>query len=343
MRRRPRWGDRPRRPVVVVALTVALIVGVAPALAYTAPAVGASVALAGDVLAPGAVMRSPDHRFTLTQQTDGNLVLRAPEGAIWASGTRSATRNQTFVQTDGNVVIRSLAGAAVWASGTAGAGAGVRLVVQSDGNLVLYSGSRVFWQSHTYRRSTVPLGYQGSAGQVVTVAAARSTATTATLTAWTHTPSGWTNTIGPIGALVGAAGIGAASEGSTRTPAGTFTLTHSFGRIADPGTKLSWFTSDTLDWWDENPASPTYNLHVRRTTSPGGNSENLYRTGTAYDAAVVIDYNTARTPGAGSGFFLHVSTGRPTAGCVSVPAATVVAILRWLNPAAHPVIRIGVG
>lgn len=332
-------------PFVVTAglLAVVGLVAPAPARAWTVPPAGSSTAVAGNYLSPGATLRSPDGRFTLTQQTDGNLVLRAPEGAIWASGTRSATPNQTFVQTDGNVVIRSATGRAVWNTGTAGAGAGVRLVQQSDGNLVLYSGSRARWQSHTYRRSTPPSGYVGTAGQVVTVVAPSSTATTATLTAWSRTPSGWTNTLGPVGALVGAAGVGAASEGSTRTPAGTFTLTQSFGRVANPGTRLRWFTTDSLDWWDENPASPTYNLHVRRSTSPGGASENLYRTGTAYDAAVVIDYNTARTPGAGSGFFLHVSTGSPTAGCVAVAAADVVAILRWLDPAAHPAILITVG
>ena len=339
----------PRRPVLLAACTAAVVVvvvvaggAVTAAATSTAPAPGSSTAVVGDVLAPGAALRSPDHRFTLTQQTDGNLVLRAPEGALWASRTVGG-RNQTSVQTDGNVVVRSPAGAALWSTGTAGGGSGVRFTVQSDGNLVLYSGSRALWQSRTARVAQPPLGYSGAATQVVSVVAVRATSTTATLSAWTRTPSGWTNSVAPVGAFVGGAGVGAASEGSTRTPAGTFTLTRSFGRIANPGTRLSWFTTDTLDWWDENPASPTYNLHVRRTTSPGGASENLYRTGTAYDAAVVIDYNTSRIPGAGSGFFLHVATGVPTAGCVSVAAATVVAILRWLDPAAHPVIRIGVG
>lgn len=328
--------------VVVLATLAAALLTAAPATAWTTPAPGSSTAVAGNVLPPGVALRSPDGRFALTQQTDGNLVLRAPEGALWSSRTVGG-RNQTFVQTDGNVVIRSPAGAALWSTGTDGAGSAVRLVVQSDGNLVLYAGNRAAWQSRTARVVRPPLGYTGTANQVVTVVAARSSATTATLSAWTRTPSGWTATVAPTAAFVGAAGIGTASEGSTRTPEGTFTLTRSFGRIANPGTRLSWFTTDTLDWWDENPASATYNLHVRRATSPGGASENLYRAGTVYDAAVVLDVNTARTPGAGSGFFLHVTNGRPTAGCVAVPTATVIAVLRWLDPAAHPVIRIGVG
>jgi L,D-peptidoglycan transpeptidase YkuD (ErfK/YbiS/YcfS/YnhG family) len=63
----------------------------------------------------------------------------------------------------------------------------------------------------------------------------------------------------------------------------------------------------------------------------------------AYQHAVVLDYNRGGTPGAGSAFFLHVSTGAPTAGCVAIDAGNLVALLRWLDPAARPLIAIGVG
>jgi len=46
-------------------------------------------------------------------------------------------------------------------------------------------------------------------------------------------------------------------------------------------------------------------------------------------------------PGRGSGIFLHVSTGRPTLGCVSLPVAQLVTTLRWLRPQAQPRIAIG--
>jgi L,D-peptidoglycan transpeptidase YkuD (ErfK/YbiS/YcfS/YnhG family) len=63
--------------------------------------------------------------------------------------------------------------------------------------------------------------------------------------------------------------------------------------------------------------------------------------------SVVIDYNTRNAPGgvrqgAGSAFFLHVTDGAPTAGCVAVPEAKLVSLMRWLTPAAHPRILIGV-
>lgn len=180
--------------------------------------------------------------------------------------------------------------------------------------------------------------------QLVTVSTAGPTATSGTLSAWDRAADGtWTRVFGPVTAWVGARGVGATSEGAQRTPVGTFALTESFGRQADPGTAMPYFRSDRLDWWDENPSSPTYNTHVRRTTSPGGASENLYTSGAVYDYAVNIGYNLARTPGAGSAFFLHVTDGTPTAGCVAVDRATVVGILRWLDPSRNPAIDIRVG
>jgi L,D-peptidoglycan transpeptidase YkuD (ErfK/YbiS/YcfS/YnhG family) len=49
----------------------------------------------------------------------------------------------------------------------------------------------------------------------------------------------------------------------------------------------------------------------------------------AYEYAQIIGYNEARKPGLGSAIFLHLDSGRPTAGCVSVPRAALLALLRW--------------
>lgn len=180
--------------------------------------------------------------------------------------------------------------------------------------------------------------------QLITVNAPSSSSTTATLTAWQRGSDGtWRVAIGPVAAYVGAAGIGQASETTQHTPAGTYSLTQAFGRQVNPGTRMPYFKTDAMDWWDENPSSPTYNLHVRRASSPGGNSENLYYAGSVYDYAVNIDYNLARVPGAGSGIFLHVSNGRPTGGCVAVDRSVMVSLLRWLDPAQHPYILTKVG
>ena len=195
--------------------------------------------------------------------------------------------------------------------------------------------------------ATLPLGAQPPGTQVVTVVAPTSSSTTAQLTAWELGSSGWTAVLGPVSARVGSAGVGRASETSTKTPAGTFGLTEAFGRAGNPGTALPYRVVDGEDWWVSDPASPRYNQYTR--CAPGtcdfdeSAGENLYTTGAVYDNAVVIDYNRGGAPGGGSAFFLHITNGAPTAGCVAIDRASLRTLMRWLDPAASPVISIGVG
>jgi L,D-peptidoglycan transpeptidase YkuD (ErfK/YbiS/YcfS/YnhG family) len=188
----------------------------------------------------------------------------------------------------------------------------------------------------------------GRSTQVVTVVAPSAGSTRATLTAWQLGPGGWTVAAGPVAARVGAQGVGGASETTSRTPAGTFTLTEGFGRRADPGTRLPYRVIDSLDWWVSDVRSGLYNQHARcaprRCGFDESAGENLASEGWVYDHALVIDYNRRpAVPGAGSAFFLHVTNGAPTAGCVAIDDASLTAIMRWLDPAARPLIAIGVG
>jgi L,D-peptidoglycan transpeptidase YkuD (ErfK/YbiS/YcfS/YnhG family) len=182
----------------------------------------------------------------------------------------------------------------------------------------------------------------GSSTQVVTVVAPSSGSTTATVTAWQLGAGGWTAVVGPVSARIGSDGVGTASESLSRTPAGTFTLTEGFGRLADPGTRLPYRAIGPDDYWVSD-AGPRYNQFYD-CVSACPSQENLWAAGSAYDYAVVIDYNRRpAVPGKGSAFFLHVTNGAATAGCVAVPQRSLVAIMRWLNPAARPLISIGVG
>ena len=62
----------------------------------------------------------------------------------------------------------------------------------------------------------------------------------------------------------------------------------------------------------------------------------------SYDYFAVIAYNHQPiVPGRGSAIFLHVSTGQPTAGCVSIPVDELLRILRTLKPDMKPLIYIG--
>ncbi|NEK84372.1 hypothetical protein GCU60_01120 [Blastococcus saxobsidens] len=195
--------------------------------------------------------------------------------------------------------------------------------------------------------ATLPLGLDpGGSAQVVTVVAPSARSTSAQLTAWERGPEGWRPVLGPMTARIGSAGIGRASETTTRTPAGTFSLTEAFGRAGNPGTALPYRLVDGDDWWVSDVRSPRYNHYAEcaRGTCDFDEAaaENLFDE-PMYPQAVVIDYNRGGTPGAGSAFFLHVSNGAPTAGCVAIDAGSLTALLRWLDPAARPLIALGVG
>ena len=58
-----------------------------------------------------------------------------------------------------------------------------------------------------------------ASSQVVTVETTSSTATTGQLRAWERSGGGWRLVAAPYSVFVGSGGVGAAREGSTRTPA----------------------------------------------------------------------------------------------------------------------------
>jgi L,D-peptidoglycan transpeptidase YkuD (ErfK/YbiS/YcfS/YnhG family) len=200
----------------------------------------------------------------------------------------------------------------------------------------------------------LPLGYStGSATRVITVVAASTGSTVATLQAWDKAPGGgWLRHGSAVTAHVGADGLSTSpSETRSATPIGSFSLTQSFGALGNPGTGLPYFQTTTADWWiSESGVGALYNTHQRCSGScpftQGDPNEHLITETPFYNYAVVIDYNTANAgtvrQGGGSAFFLHVTNGTPTAGCVAIAQASLVPIMQWLTPAAAPRILIGV-
>jgi L,D-peptidoglycan transpeptidase YkuD (ErfK/YbiS/YcfS/YnhG family) len=199
------------------------------------------------------------------------------------------------------------------------------------------------------RGQALPLRYRtGTATRVITVTARSTGSTTATLQAWTKASGGgWLRYGRAVTALIGADGMSThASEYRSATPMGSFTLTQAFGRYADPGTSLHYFRTRPSDWWISQ-SGPLYNTHQRCSSGcrfrRGAPNEHLYYETPFYNYAVVINYNTSPAiyP-RGSAFFLHVTDGNPTAGCVAIGQPKLVTLLRWLRPTAHPRIVIGV-
>lgn len=193
----------------------------------------------------------------------------------------------------------------------------------------------------------LPLRYStGNARQVITVTARSTTSTGAILQAWQRAGDGWRPSGPAVSAWLGAAGFSRpASEGSTATPQGSFSLTQAFGRDANPGTALPYTQTSSSDWWISQPG-PLYNTMQHCSSgcafAQGSPNEHLYYEIPYYNYAVVINYN--RSPvvqGNGSAFFLHVAVGAPTQGCVSIDRDQLVRLLRWLKPSAHPRILLG--
>jgi L,D-peptidoglycan transpeptidase YkuD (ErfK/YbiS/YcfS/YnhG family) len=195
-------------------------------------------------------------------------------------------------------------------------------------------------------------GSTGAATRVITVRAPTYASTTATLQAWDAASGGGWRRHGPaIPAHVGSDGLSTTpSESRSATPVGSFTLTQAFGAFSDPGTALPYFQTDAADWWISQ-AGPLYNTHQHCGSgcafTRGAPNEHLAATLPFYRYAVVIDYNTRAAPGgvhqgAGSAFFLHVTDGNATAGCVAIAQSSLVPIMQWLTPSAHPRILIGV-
>ena len=100
-----------------------------------------------ETLTAGQSRISPDGRYKLLMQGDGNLVLYvvATNQALWASNTYNSGAIRATLQGDGNFVVYAANNVPKWSTNTWGTAAD-RLIVQNDGNLVLNGpNSTRFW------------------------------------------------------------------------------------------------------------------------------------------------------------------------------------------------------
>ena len=183
--------------------------------------------------------------------------------------------------------------------------------------------------------------------QLITVVAPSLRSTTASLDVFKRVGSCFHLAEGPFGAEVGGNGLSSHHrEGDDTTPIGLFTIQSTmYGVDTNPGVAYRYHHLVCGDWWDEQSSTALYNhfVHVPCGTKPdfGGGSEALWQTVPSYDYFAVIAYNRHPiVPGNGSAIFLHVSSGQPTAGCVSIPVADLLRVLRTLRPSLRPLIDI---
>jgi L,D-peptidoglycan transpeptidase YkuD (ErfK/YbiS/YcfS/YnhG family) len=275
---------------------------------------------------------------------DSFEVSRTPEEGL-AGASASASPSASASASAGPSASRH-ASASASASPSASAGAAKRTSGSASGTGT-GSGSAAAAPAPAAPDFPVPVE-TGDATQLITVKASGSYAT---VTAWAKGSSGWKAQFSTSAARVGANGV---TDGATRrqgtytTPTGTYTLTEGFG-AASGGTAMPYHVVTDDDWWVEDPESTFYNsMHGEQgadfplTEAGDRGSEHLIDYPVQYAKALVIDFNRRpATPGRGAGIFLHVNGSGATAGCVSVPRATMDRIMGWVTPSAHPRIAIG--
>ncbi|WP_051969850.1 glycoside hydrolase domain-containing protein [Kitasatospora azatica] len=126
-----------------------------------ADAVTVASTASGNSMAPGQRLEGGQSlnsaSVSLTMQTDGDLVVSlkvggsAAQPVLWRSGTGGNSGAYLVMQRDGNLVIYRADGVAIWSTYSSGR-PGSWLSVQDDGNVVLYgSNGGPIWSTDAYR------------------------------------------------------------------------------------------------------------------------------------------------------------------------------------------------
>lgn len=127
--------------------------------------------MANEVLLPGQTKSSANGRLRLVFGTDGSLKLfDASRGTLLWTAPASAT-GSLVMQHDGNLVLYTPGRRVAWATGTWG-NLGAYLALQNDGNMVIYRQGKALWASGTYQfQPSAALGIAAAANVAANVAA----------------------------------------------------------------------------------------------------------------------------------------------------------------------------
>lgn len=98
-----------------------------------------AILAAGAALRPGDSRTSPNRKYLLSYQADGNLVLRAESAVLWSSGTQGLGAGACTMQAeDGRLVIQDAHGKPLWKTAQSHSSyAGSQLVLSDDGGLAI--------------------------------------------------------------------------------------------------------------------------------------------------------------------------------------------------------------
>lgn len=108
----------------------------------------------GYSLRVGQRLVAPDGVHFASMQSDGNFVVYRGSTALWSTRT-FGPNHRVVLQADGNLVLYSATGRALWNSRSVGTG-GSRLRMQTDGNLVVYRNT--YPATWSWRTGPIALG-----------------------------------------------------------------------------------------------------------------------------------------------------------------------------------------
>jgi D-alanyl-D-alanine dipeptidase len=197
-----------------------------------------------------------------------------------------------------------------------------------------------------------------SCRQLLRVETAGWKATSGVFTLWTREKSGapWQPDGPAIPVLVGRAGMRwgrglhrvppggvLKREGDLCTPAGIFSLDTAFGSMTAQQAGVSrwpWQQMTPSHAGVDDARSRFYNRVVDASCvkKDWTSAENMMPKNGAYRCGLIVRHNWDRQPGAGSCIFLHIRTSRPTVGCTSMSAASLLRVLRWLDTSKNPLL-----
>ena len=167
---------------------------------------------------------------------------------------------------------------------------------------------------------------------------------------WQAIGDPWAARIGPVGLAWGrglhpipAKAQYRKREGDKRAPAGVFELTETFGY--DPAwadrSALPYTAVTARDLFVSDPASPSYNRHIRidhDPATPWERAQQMNQRDPAHALEVFVAHNVDPVvAGAGSAIYLHVwrrGGASSTSGCTSMSRNQIETLVKWLEPGA---------
>lgn len=201
-------------------------------------------------------------------------------------------------------------------------------------------------QQDAYQQNLFQTFDQLHTEQVVLVTAAHNNTFKGTLQVYTKQNGQWTLQLSALPVVLGKHGLGKTKEGDGKTPIGTYSLGTAFGTAPKPtGLQVDYEQHTAQDYWVDDVNSSDYNQKVTESGDPNQRWASYEKMNNPlYKYGMVVNYNiNPIVKGKGSAIFVHKwrSSTQPTDGCIALSEANLLKVLKAIDPAKSPKIRIG--